>query len=267
MSVADFSVLTKKEPEKSLILIKKEHSGQNNQGKITVIHRGGVERRYIRLVDFKRNKYDVPASVVALEYDPNRSARLALLNYADGEKRYILAPENLNIGDKVVSSKKQVEVKVGNSTVLENIPVGTLIHNIELVPGKGAEMARSAGAWAKLMAVEGQYASVRLPSSEVRMVDKTCFATIGQIGNQEHMHVSVGKAGRKRHMGWRPTVRGKVMNPIDHPHGGGEGANSIGLKHPKTPWGKPALGVKTRSHKKFSNKMIVSRRKKKDNRK
>lgn len=263
MSVADFSNLTKKKPEKKLLSIKKKTGGRNAHGKITVRHIGGGNKQFYRMVDFKRDKFDIPAIVSALEYDPNRKARIALLTYKDGEKRYIIAPANVNIGETLISSKKNVEVKEGNCTRLENIPIGSFVHAIELVPGKGAEMVRSAGNWAKLMAVEGKYAQLRMPSSEIRLVPKECLATIGQVGNPEHMHIKIGKAGRKRHMGIKPTVRGKVMNPCDHPHGGGEGSNPIGLKHPKTPWGKPALGVKTRSKKKASNKFIVTRRKKK----
>ncbi|MFA6537041.1 MAG: 50S ribosomal protein L2 [Patescibacteria group bacterium] len=263
MSVLDSSFYTKKAPEKSLLVIRKKHSGRNAQGKITVRHKGGGAKRFYRLVDFKRNKFDVPAKVVALEYDPNRTAAIALLQYRDGEKRYIIAPADLKVNDSVMSSKGVVEIKIGNSTKLENIPVGSTIHNVELVPGLGSAICRSAGSWCKLMAVEGAYATLRLPSSEVRMVPKACMATIGQVSNQEHMHVKIGKAGRKRHMGVKPTVRGKVMNPVDHPHGGGEGANPIGHKYPKTPWGKHALGVFTRKPNKPSDILIISKRKNK----
>ncbi|MBT5338264.1 50S ribosomal protein L2 [Candidatus Falkowbacteria bacterium] len=263
MSIIDSSDYTKKKPEKKLLRVLKKSGGRNNTGRITVRHRGGGAKRLYRLIDFKRDKFDIPAKVTAIEYDPSRSSRIALLVYHDGDKRYIIAPANLKVGDQVISSKAKVEIQVGNATQLENIPVGMLISNIELVPGRGAEMARSAGAWCKLMAVEGKYAQLRLPSSEIRLVPKECFATIGQVSNPEHMHVKIGKAGRKRHMGFRPTVRGKAMNPVDHPHGGGEGSNPIGMKHPKTPWGKPALGVRTRAKNKQSDKLILTRRKKK----
>lgn len=262
MSIIDHSELAKKRPEKSLISILKKTGGRNSYGRITVRHIGGGEKQFYRLVDFTRDKFDVEAKVMAIEYDPNRTANIALLFYKDGVKKYIIAPDGLKVNDAVVSSKGKVDIKTGNCTALENIPVGTLICNIERVPGHGAEMARSAGSWCKLMAVEGAYAQLRLPSSEVRLVPKECLATIGQVSNPEHMHVSIGKAGRKRHMGVKPTVRGKAMNPVDHPHGGGEGRNPIGLKHPKTPWGKPALGVPTRKHHKSSDRFIVSRRKK-----
>ncbi|NQT50037.1 50S ribosomal protein L2 [Candidatus Kuenenbacteria bacterium] len=263
MSIIDSSDYTKKKPEKSLLVIKKRTGGRNVHGRITVRHRGGGAKRFYRLVDFKRDKVDVPAKVTAIEYDPNRSARIALLQYEDGVKKYIVSPAELKVGDQVMSSKGKVEVKPGNSTTLENIPIGTLVSQIEMVPGRGAEIARSAGAWCKLMAVEGKYAQLRLPSTEIRLVPRECMATIGQISNPEHMHIKIGKAGRKRHMGWRPSVRGKAMNPCDHPHGGGEGNCPIGLKHPKTPWGKPALGATTRKKKKESNRMIVQKRKKK----
>lgn len=262
MSVISSDEYTRHEPEKSLIFIRKKHSGRNEQGKITVRHKGGGEKRYYRLIDFKRDKFDVPARVAHLEYDPNRTARIALLQYRDGEKRYIIAPADLRVGDEVVSSKNKIEVKAGNAMPLEHIPVGTLIHCVELASGKGAEMVRSAGGWCKLMAIDAGYAHLRLPSTEVRMVPQNCFATVGQISHAEHMHVVIGKAGRKRHMGIKPTVRGKAMNPVDHPHGGGEGGCPIGLKHPKTPWGKPALGVKTRKHHKPSQGLIIQRRKK-----
>jgi len=262
MSIVDYSDLTKKAPEKSLIWIKKKNSGRNSYGKITCRHKGGGTRRFYRMVDFKRDKFEIPATVSALEYDPNRTARIALLVYKDGEKRYILAPANLKVGDKVIASRGKIDVLPGNCAALENIPVGSLLHNVELIPGKGGEIARSAGSWVKLMAIEKEFAHLRMPSSEVRMVPKQCLATIGQVSNAEHMHVMIGKAGRKRHMGIKPTVRGKVMNPNDHPHGGGEARNSIGLKHPKTPWGKPALGYITRKHNKVSDLLIISRRKK-----
>lgn len=263
MSVVDSSDITDKRKIKSLLLIKKRFGGRNAQGKITVRHRGGGSKRFIRLIDFKRDKFDIPARIASIQYDPNRSARIALLIYRDGEKRYIVAPSDLKLKDAVISSRGKVEIQSGNCTMLENIPVGSTVHNIEIVPGRGAEMVRTAGSWAKLMGIEGKYAQLRLPSSEIRIVPKECLATIGQISNPEHMHVKVGKAGRKRHMGIRPTVRGKAMNPVDHPHGGGEGSNPIGLKNPKTPWGKPALGKITRKRDKLTNKFIIERRKKK----
>jgi large subunit ribosomal protein L2 len=261
MSIVDYSNLTDKEPEKHLIRIIKKTGGRNAQGKITIRHHGGGSKQFYRIIDFKRDKFDVSGKVIALEYDPNRSSRIALIQYADGEKRYILQPEGLNIGDVVISSRQTaVGIKPGNCTALENIPIGSLIHNIEIVPGRKAGMVRTAGAWAKLMAIQGKFAQIRLPSSEIRLVPKECLATIGQMSNAEHMHVKIGKAGRKRHMGIRPTVRGKAMNPVDHPHGGGEGRNPIGLKYPKTMWGKHALGVRTRKPKE-SDKLIISRRK------
>jgi large subunit ribosomal protein L2 len=262
MSIVDYSDLTKKAPEKSLIWIKKKNSGRNSSGRITCRHKGGGTRRFYRIVDFKRDKFDIPATVAALEYDPNRTSRIALLQYRDGEKRYIVAPVDLKVGDRLVSSKNKVDILPGNCSTLENIPVGVLVHNVELIPGKGGEIARAAGSWVKLMAIEGDFALLKLPSSEVRKVPKTNLATIGQVSNAEHMHVDIGKAGRKRHMGIKPTVRGKVMNPNDHPHGGGEARNSIGLKRPKTPWGKIALGGKTRKANKISDLLIISRRKK-----
>ena len=254
-----FEEITKKKPEKSLTIIKKKHSGRNAYGRVTVRHRGGGHRRMIRLVDFKRDKLDVPAVVKAIEYDPNRTARLALLYYADGEKRYIIAPLSLKVGDKVLSSSN-AEIKPGNSLPISNIPVGTMIHNIELKPGKGGQMVRAAGGAAQLMAKEGDYAQVRLPSGEVRLVLQVCYATIGQIGNVDHGNIKLGKAGRKRHMGIRPTVRGSAMTPRDHPHGGGEGRQPIGMPGPKSPWGKPTLGYKTRRNKQ-TDKYIVRRRK------
>ncbi len=263
MSVSDFSDLTKKKPERKLLVKKKKSGGRNVHGKITVRHRSGGNKQHYRIIDFKRDKFDVQAEVIALEYDPNRSARILLLRYQDGEKRYIIAPVDVNVGDKLISSKGKVPVENGNCTTLENIPISSFVNNIELVPGKGSEIARSAGNWAKLMAVEGKYAQLKMPSTEIRLVPKECLAVIGQVGNSDHMHIKIGKAGRKRHMGIKPTVRGKVMNPCDHPHGGGEGSNPIGMKHPKTPWGKPALGVKTRNKKKQSTKLILTRRKKK----
>ena len=259
MTGLDFSEITKSTPEKSLVVSKKKNSGRNAQGKITVRHRGGGNRQKYRIIDFKRTKDGIPATVKAIEYDPNRTANIALLFYADGEKRYIIAPAGIQVG-QVVMSGPDAEVKVGNCLPLENIPVGTEIHNVELYPGKGGQMVRSAGNSAQLMAKEGKYATLRLPSGEMRMVPIICRATIGTVGNIEHDLVNIGKAGRKRHMGIRPTVRGSVMNPNDHPHGGGEGKTGIGRPGPCTPWGKPALGLKTRKKNKPSNKLIVRRR-------
>lgn len=261
-SVQSFSDITKKEPEKSLVIIKKRLGGRNNQGKITVRHRGGGSRRYIRQIDFTRNRYDIPARVEAIEYDPNRGARLALIEYPDKTKAYMIAPEGLTVGETVVSSRELVEIKPGNRLPLEHIPVGMAIHSIEFTPGGGGKLVRGAGTSAQLMAVEGHLAHLRLPSGEIRMVLKECAATIGQVGNADWRNIRWGKAGRMRHRGWRPTVRGKAMNPVDHPHGGGEGHNPIGMKHPKTPWGKPALGVPTRRMQKESTRLIVQRRKK-----
>ncbi len=259
MTVTDYSVLSKVEPEKSLLAPVKSKSGRNSYGRITVRHRGGANRRKYRIIDFKRDKFDIPAQVMTLEYDPNRSAHIALLQYEDGEKRYIIAPNGLKVGDTVVSSTT-ADIKPGNALPLPNIPVGTFIHNIELYPGKGAQLARAAGIMAQLMAKEGVYALIRLPSGELRNVPQECMATIGQVGNLVHENINIGKAGRKRHMGWRPTVRGSVMNPCDHPHGGGEGKSPIGRPGPVTPWGKPALGYKTRSKHNRSDKFIVKRR-------
>ena len=259
MTGSDFSEITKTTPEKSLTVSLKKNAGRNNQGKITVRHRGGGSRRKYRIIDFKRNKDGVPATVASIEYDPNRTANIALINYADGAKAYILAPEGLKVGQKVMNGP-EAEIRVGNCLPMEKIPVGTLIHNIELHPGKGGQMVRSAGNAAQLMAKEGKYATLRLPSGEMRMVPIICRASIGTIGNGDHNLVKIGKAGRKRHMGIRPTVRGSVMNPNDHPHGGGEGKAPIGRPGPCTPWGKPALGLKTRKKKKASNKLIVRRR-------
>ena len=250
--------LTKKEPEKSLLAVKKKHAGRNAQGKITVRHKGGGNRQKYRIIDFKRNKDNIPAKVVAIEYDPNRTAYIALLSYKDGEKRYINAPVGLKVGDILVSGSG-VEIRVGNNLPLSDIPVGSLIHNIELEPKKGGQLARSAGAEVQLMAKEGKYATLRLPSGEMRKVLLTCRATIGTVGNLDHELVSIGKAGRTRHMGVRPTVRGVVMNPNDHPHGGGEGKSPVGMKSPVTPWGKPALGLKTRKKKNKSNRLMVKR--------
>lgn len=262
MSVDDFSDVTKIKPEKKLLIIKKKKGGRNCTGRITVRHRGGGAKRFIRKIDFKRDKFDVPGKVFSIEYDPNRNARIALINYVDGEKRYIIAPTKLKTGQEIIASQKRVDINIGNSTMLKNIPIGTMVYNIEIVPGKGGRIVRSAGTQAKLMAVEGKYAQLRMPSGEIRLVLKECQATIGQVSNPEIAHLKIGKAGRKRHMGIRPTVRGKAMNPVDHPHGGGEGAQPIGMKHPKTPWGKPALGVKTR-RKRVSDKLIIRRRQKK----
>ena len=259
MTVADFSQLTKKAPEKSLIAKNNKTDGRNSYGRITVRHRGGANKRKYRIIDFKRDKAGIPATVIAIEYDPNRSAHIALVEYADKERRYILAPVGLSVGDTVVSGP-DADIKPGNALPLSNIPVGSFIHNIELYPGKGAQLARSAGIMAQLMAKEGVYALIRLPSGELRNVPVEGMATVGQVGNIEHENVSIGKAGRKRHMGWRPTVRGSVMNPCDHPHGGGEGKSPIGRPGPVTPWGKPALGYKTRAKHKSSDKLIVKRR-------
>ena len=260
MTVLDYSEITKKTPEKSLITTKKEKAGRNAQGKITVRHQGGGNRQKYRIIDFKRNKVDMPATVIGIEYDPNRSANIALIQYEDGEKAYILAPVGLTDGDKVISSEK-ADIKPGNCMRIENIPVGTMIHNIELNPGQGGKLVRAAGQEAQLMAKEGKYAHVRLPSGEMRLVMSVCKATIGTVGNQEHENVKLGKAGRKRHMGIRPTVRGSVMNPVDHPHGGGEGRAPVGHSGPMTPWGKPALGYKTRKKNNRTDKFIVKRRK------
>ena len=259
MTVSAYEEITKKTPEKSLTESLKKHAGRNFTGKITVRHQGGGERRKYRVIDFKRNKDSVPATVIGIEYDPNRSANIALLQYADGEKRYIIAPLGLTDGDKVVSGA-DADIKVGNALPLSAIPVGTMIHCIELVPGKGAQLVRSAGNAAQLMAKEGRFALVRLPSGEVRRIPQDSKATIGQVGNIDFANIQLGKAGRKRHMGVRPTVRGSVMNPCDHPHGGGEGKSPIGRPGPVTPWGKPALGYKTRKKKNKSNQYIVRRR-------
>ena len=260
MTVSDFSEITKKTPEKSLLAKKKEKAGRNSYGRITVRHQGGGNRQKYRIIDFKRRKDNMEATVIGIEYDPNRSANIALIQYEDGEKSYILAPQGLTDGDKVVSGES-VDIKAGNCMPIDSIPVGTLIHNIELNPGQGGKLVRTAGQSAQLMAKEGKYATLRLPSGEMRKVLSKCRATIGVIGNAEHENVKLGKAGRKRHMGWRPEVRGSVMNPVDHPHGGGEGRAPVGHAGPMTPWGKPALGYKTRNKKKATNKFIVKRRK------
>ncbi len=251
--------LSKVAPEKSLLAPLKKKAGRNSYGRITVRHQGGGNKRKYRIIDFKRDKMDAPAKVLTLEYDPNRSANIALVQYEDGVKSYILAPHGLSVGDTVISSAS-ADIKPGNTLPIQNIPVGTVIHNVELYPGKGAQLVRSAGNSAQLMAKEGSYAQVRLPSGEVRMIRMDCKATIGQVGNIDHENVKIGKAGRKRHMGWRPTVRGSVMNPVDHPHGGGEGKSPVGRPGPVTPWGKPALGYKTRNKKNKSDKFIVKRR-------
>ncbi len=255
-----FEEITKTTPERSLTIPKKNNAGRNMYGRITVRHRGGGHKRLIRLVDFKRDKLEIPATVAAIEYDPNRSARLALLHYADGEKRYIIAPVGLKVGDKIISGQ-EVDIRAGNNMALANIPIGTTIHNIELQPGKGGQMVRSAGASAQLLAKEGKYSHVRLPSGEVRLVLQTCRASIGQVGNVDHANIKLGKAGRKRHMGFRPAVRGVAMSPRDHPHGGGEGRSPIGMPGPKSPWGKPTLGKKTR-HNKRTEKYILRHRSK-----
>ena len=259
MTGLDFTEITKNAPEKSLTVSLKKNSGRNNQGKITVRHHGGGSRRKYRIIDFKRNKDNIPATVLSIEYDPNRTANIALICYADGQKAYILAPQGLKVGQKIMNGE-HAEARLGNCLPLSLIPIGTEVHNVELYPGAGAQMVRSAGVAAQLMAKEGKYATLRLPSGEMRMVPINCRATIGVVGNGEHSLVNIGKAGRKRHMGIRPTVRGSVMNPNDHPHGGGEGRAPVGRPGPCTPWGKPALGLKTRKKNKKSNKMIVRRR-------
>ncbi|MBC8529847.1 50S ribosomal protein L2 [Christensenellaceae bacterium NSJ-44] len=259
MTVSTYEEITTNTPEKSLLTSLKSTGGRNNFGRITVRHRGGGNKRKYRIIDFKRNKDGIPAKVATIEYDPNRSAFIALLNYADGEKRYILAPVGVKVGDTIASGAN-VDIKPGNAMEMKDMPLGTMIHNIELVPGKGGQMVRSAGVSAQLMAKEGAYATVRLPSGEMRRVSINCRATIGQVSNIDYENVNLGKAGRKRHMGWRPTVRGVVMNPVDHPHGGGEGKSPVGMPSPVTPWGKPALGYKTRKKNKASDKYIVKRR-------
>jgi large subunit ribosomal protein L2 len=259
MTVSTFEEITKKEPERSLVVPLKKSSGRNNKGRITVRHRGGANKRKYRIIDFKRDKDNIPAKVAAIEYDPNRSANIALLHYVDGEKRYIIAPYGLKVGDTVVSGE-DADIKVGNALPLKSIPTGTVIHNIELYPGRGGQLVRAAGNSAQLMAKEGEFAQVRLPSGEVRMIRLECKATIGQVGNLDHENISIGKAGRKRHMGFRPAVRGSAMNPVDHPHGGGEGKAPIGRPTPVTPWGQPTLGYKTRKKYKESDKYIIKRR-------
>lgn len=259
MTVVDYSGLSKVAPEKSLLQPLNKYAGRNSYGRITVRHRGGGNRKKYRVIDFKRNKFDMTATVLTLEYDPNRTAFIALVQYEDGEKRYIIAPVGLKVGDKIVSGKG-ADIKPGNALPMENMPTGTFVHNIEMYPGKGAQLARSAGSSAQLMAKEQGMALIRLPSGELRNVPQNCMATVGQVSNAEHENVNIGKAGRKRHMGWRPTVRGSVMNPCDHPHGGGEGKSPIGRPGPVTPWGKPTLGYKTRKKNKKSNQYIVKRR-------
>ena len=260
MSVVDYSELSKVAPERSLLVSLKKNSGRNSYGRITVRHRGGGNRRKYRLIDFKRDKNQIPAKVLTIEYDPNRTANIALLQYEDGEKRYIIAPQGLKVGDTIVSGEG-ADIVPGNALPLSAIPTGTFIHNVELYPGKGAQLARAGGCMAQLMGKEGsKYALIRLPSGEMRYVPVNCMATVGQVGNADHSNVNIGKAGKKRHMGWRPTVRGSVMNPCDHPHGGGEGKSPIGRSGPVTPWGKPALGYKTRKQHKSSDKLIVKRR-------
>ena len=258
MTVSEFSEITSTTPERSLLAVKKKSGGRNSYGRITVRHIGGGNRVKYRIIDWKRNKDGIPAKVASIQYDPNRSANIALLNYADGEKRYILAPLGLNVGDTVVSGK-DADIKVGNALPLENIPVGTMVHNVELHPGKGGQLVRSAGNAAQLMAKEGKYATLRLPSGEMRYILLCCKATVGQVGNVDHEIISVGKAGKTRHMGIRPTVRGVVMNPCDHPHGGGEGKSPVGMPSPVSPWGQPALGYKTRKKKNTTDKFIIKR--------
>ncbi len=255
-----FDEITKSTPERSLVISKRAHGGRDTQGHVTVRHRGGGNRRFIRIIDFKRDKHEIPAKVAAIEYDPNRTSRLALLNYADGEKRYIIAPLEVKVGDTLFSGP-QAEIRPGNCLPLANIPVGTLVHNLELKEGKGGQLVRTAGGSAQLLAKEGEFAQVRLPSGEVRLIRQTCYATIGQLGNLDHSNIKLGKAGRKRHMGIRPTVRGTAMSPRDHPHGGGEGRQPAGMPGSKTPWGRPARGYKTRRNK-TSNQYIVRRRNK-----
>ena len=260
MTVTDYSQLSKVEPERSLLEPMKKAAGRNNTGRITVRHHGGGNRTKYRVIDFKRNKFDVPATVKTLEYDPNRSAHIALIQYEDGEKRYILAAEGMKVGD-VIMAGPNADIKPGNALPFANIPVGTIIHNVELYPGKGGQLVRSAGNQAQLMAKENGYALVRLPSGEMRNIPLNCIATVGQVGNVDHENVNLGKAGRKRHMGWRPAVRGSVMNPCDHPHGGGEGKSPVGRPGPVTPWGKPTMGYKTRKHHNRSDKFFVKRAK------
>lgn len=258
-----YDEITKTEPEKSLTIAIKKHAGRNHHGHITARHRGGGARRLYRIIDFKRNKFDIPGKVKSIEYDPNRTAFIALIAYKDGEKRYILAPQGLKVGDEVIASRNEVPIKPGNSTMLRNLPLGTMVHNIELTIGKGGQLARSAGTYAQLVALEGDYAFLKMPSTELRKVHANCMATIGVVSNQDHINVTIGKAGRMRHLGRRPHVRGVAMNPVDHPHGGGEGKAPQGNPHPVTPWGQITKGLKTRKKNKPSNKFIVTRRSKK----
>lgn len=262
MTFDDFKDITRIKGEKSLMVIKKKHSGRNFQGKITVRHRGGGAKRFLRIIDFKRNKFNIPAKVVSIEYDPNRGARIALLNYSDGEKRYIITPQGLKVGDQIISSDKEIEIKPGNAMPIMYIPAGIGVYNVEMDAGKGGKIARGAGNVLFVMGIEGDFAQVKMPSGEIRLIKKNCLCTVGQASNPDRSHIVYGKAGRKRHLGIRPTVRGSAMNPVDHPHGGGEGNQPIGLKHPKTPWGKPALGMKTRKKGKYSDRLIIQRRKK-----
>jgi len=257
----DFADITRKTPEKSLVIAKKRSGGRNENGKITIRHRGGGAKRNIRIIDFRRDKFDIPGKVATIEYDPGRGGRIALIHYRDGEKRYIVSPVDLMVGEMILSSKNLIEIKKGNAMPIKFIPAGVDVYNLELEPGQGGKVARGAGNLIAVMGVEGKYAQVKMPSGEVRLVNKECLCTVGQVSNPDRQHIKLGSAGRSRHLGIRPTVRGKAMNPVDHPHGGGEGNQSIGLKAPKTPWGKPALGVKTRK-KKYSDKFIVKRRKK-----
>lgn len=259
----DFLDITKVKREKGLATIKKKTGGRNSQGKITVRHRGGGTKRFIRQVDYKRDKFDIPARVVAIEYDPNRGARIALLHYIDGAKRYIIAPLDLKVDDQVVSSKNSIEIKKGNALPIKYIPAGVAVYNIEMEPGQGGKIARGAGNLVMVMGTEGKFVQIKMPSGEIRLVKSDCLCTVGQVSNPDKRLISIGLAGRSRHLGIRPTVRGTAMNPVDHPHGGGEGKQPIGLRHPKTPWGKPALGVKTRKKGKYSDKLIIERRKSK----
>ncbi|KKR19936.1 MAG: 50S ribosomal protein L2 [Parcubacteria group bacterium GW2011_GWE2_39_37] len=259
----DFKDITKSEPEKSLIIFKRKRGGRNNQGKITVRHQGGGARRFIRVIDTKRDKFEIPGKVAAIEYDPGRGGRIALINYADGAKRYIVAPVDLKVGATIMSSKTQIEIVSGNAMPIKFIPAGVMIYNVELEPGRGGKIARGAGTSIRVMGVEEKFAQIKLPSGEIRLIKKDCLCTIGQVSNKDRIHVKIGKAGRSRNLGIRPTVRGTAMNPNDHPHGGGEGNQPIGLRHPKTKWGKPALGVKTRNKKHKTNKLIIQRRKRK----
>ena len=257
----DFSDITKTQPEPSLIVIRKSQAGRNNQGKITVRHQGGGVKRYIRQIDFFRDKFDVPGKIMSVEYDPNRGARIGLVHYRDGAKRYIVMPIGLKVGEVILSSKQPIEIKAGNALPIKFIPPGVAVYNIQLEPGRGGKIARAAGNLVYVMGVEGNYAQLKMPSGEIRLVNKDCLSTVGQVSNPDYQHITIGRAGRQRLLGVRPTVRGTAMNPVDHPHGGGEGNQPIGLKHPKTKWGKPALGVRTRKNKKRSNRLIVSRRK------